>query len=299
MKNNIIVPTLVCLFFIIHIGSALSNDLADEDMKIIKMDTIIVRAKNKTDKQIIEKPGKSVVNLENYKSVSIAQNPGDIVKELVIMDYRGATDLVPDDDTLYMRGFSGKRFVTAVDGSTIRKTGGRRSSHIVDYALIPPFLIDTIDVMPGPHSALFSAKSIGGVVNFMTREPEAFESFKPDFALLTSFGSYGTQNHHFTLKGGAGNFVYDLGYQQYSTNGYLRNNKADISTFFSRISYLLPVNGYFSFTTSYTDADRQIPVNNDPDDAQSNWNNDYPIVSKASRFYDWQSPTIKMQSIIA
>jgi adenosine/AMP kinase len=32
--------------------------------------------------------------------------------------------------------------VTAIDGFTVQKTGGRKSSNIVDYALLPTFLID-------------------------------------------------------------------------------------------------------------------------------------------------------------
>lgn len=236
-------------------------------------------------------PQKSTIHLDDYKSVTIPQNAGDLVKELVIMDHRGETDLVPDDDTLYMRGFSSKRFTTALDGSAIRKTGGRQSSHIVDYALIPPFMIDSIEVLPGPHSALYPGKSIGGVVNFKTKDPKRHDTRKPDTAVSTSYGTYGTQNHSLSLAGSAGDFVYDLGYQNYATDGYLRNNEADINTFYSRLSYLLKNEGHVSFTASYTDADRQIPVNNDPDDAESDFDSDYPTVSEASRFYDWQNPT--------
>ncbi|MFO7752059.1 MAG: TonB-dependent receptor, partial [Desulfobacteraceae bacterium] len=236
-------------------------------------------------------PQKSTIHLDDYKSATIPQNAGDLVKELVIMDHRGATDLVPDDDTLYMRGFSSKRFTTALDGSAIRKTGGRRSSHIVDYALIPPFMIDSIEVLPGPHSALYPGKSIGGTVNFRTKDPKRHDTRKPDAAVSTSYGTYGTQNHSLSLAGSAGDFVYDLGYQNYATDGYLRNNEADINTFYSRLSYLLENKGHVSFTASYTDADRQIPVNNDPDDPESGFDNDYPFVSEASRFYDWQNPT--------
>src|SRR6056297_3605392 len=130
------------------------------------------------DRQVTVEPQKSTIRLDDYQSVGMPQNVGDIVKDMVIIDYRGATDLVPDDDTLYMRGFSSKRFVTALDGSTIRKTGGRRSSHIVDYALLPPFLIESVDVLPGPHSALYPGKSIGGVVDSKSNSPRLQKSLK-------------------------------------------------------------------------------------------------------------------------
>jgi len=241
--------------------------------------------------QILVDPEKSVIDVDTYRSATIPRNASDLVKELVIMDYRGATDLVPDDDTLFMRGFSSKRFVTAIDGSTLRKTGGRRSSHIVDYALIPPFLIESVEILPGPHSALYPAKSIGGVVNFKTYEPRRYDRLKPDISLSASYGSYATQNHNLSLQGSVGDFTYDLGYQKYATDGYLRNHEADIDTVFGRFGYMLPNNGFITLTASYADADREIPVNNDPNDPESNYDSDYPVVSDASRFYEWQSPT--------
>ncbi|HMA66746.1 MAG TPA: TonB-dependent receptor [Desulfosalsimonadaceae bacterium] len=243
------------------------------------------------DRHLYIEPQKETIVVEAYKSAAIPQNASDYLKDLPIMDYRGASDLVPDDDTLFMRGFSSKRFVTAINGATLRKSGGRRSSHIVDYALIPPFLIESVEVLPGPHSALYPAKSIGGVVNFKTSPPTRHETLKPDISVSTSYGSYATQNHNISLQGSAGDFTYDVGYQKYATNGYLRNHEADIDTFFGRFGILLPNNGHAALTLSYADADREIPVNNDPNDPESGYDGDYPRVSKASRFYDWQSPT--------
>src|SRR6056297_5492 len=170
------------------------------------------------NRQVTVEPQKSTIRLEDYESVGVPQNVGDIVKDMVIIVYRGDSNLVPDDDTLYMRGFSSKRFVTALDGSTLRKTGGRRSSHVVDYALLPPFLIESVEVLPGPHSALYPAKSIGGVVNFKTSPPTRHETLKPDISVSTSYGSYATQNHNISLQGSAGDFTYDVGYQKYATN---------------------------------------------------------------------------------
>jgi iron complex outermembrane receptor protein len=242
-------------------------------------------------------PEKSTIRLEDYKTTGVPQNVGDVVKDLVIIDYRGASDLIPDDDTLYMRGFSSKRFVTALDGATLRKTGGRRSSHIVDYALLPPFLIESIEVLPGPHSAIYPGKSIGGVVNFITRDPVRYDTLKPDLTVSTSYGTYATQNHSGSLQGSVNNFTYDLGYQKYATDGYLRHGEVDIDTFFSRFGYILPNNGYVTLSASYADADRNRPTVNDPFDSESDWDPDYPLLEKAGRiYYQWQNPTWDKES---
>ena len=231
------------------------------------------------------------MRLDNYKKIGFPQNVADVVKEMPSIDYRGATDLVPDDDTLYLRGFDSTRFVTAIDGSTIRKSGGRRSSHIVDYALLPPFLIKSVEVLPGPHSALYPAKGIGGVINFKTRPPKRRDSLKPDGSVSVSYRTYDTQNHNVSLQGNVGNFIYDLGYQKYATNGYLRNNEADFDTFVSRLGYLLPNDGYVTLTASFADLDREIPVNNNPSNNATNYDPDYPVVKDSSRFNQWQDPT--------
>ena len=246
----------------------------------------------KENQQVVIEPQKSIIRLEDYESIGVPQNVGEIVRDQVIIDYRGGTRLVPDDDTLYMRGFSSKRFVTALDGSTIRKTGGRRGSHIVDYALLPPFLIDSVEVLHGPHSALYPSKSIGGVVDFKTRAPVRHDTRKPDVSISASYGTYNTENHHINLQGSAGDVTYDLGYQKYATDGYLRHNEADFDTVFGRLGYILPNEGYITFTASYADVDRERPIINDPDDPASNYDSDYPVVKAEGRsFYESQDPT--------
>ncbi len=273
--------------------SVLSCPAASQE-KVYDMGQIEITGRRQ-DHQVKVEPEKSTIRLNDYESVGAPQNLGDILKDMVIIDYRGGTELVPDDDTLYMRGFESKRFVTSLNGSTIRKTGGRRGSHIVDYALLPPFLIDSVEILPGPHSALYPGKSIGGVVNFISKMPERYDTLKPDIKVSLNYSTYNTRNHSASVQGGAGDFTYDLGYQKYATNGYLRHNEADYDTVFGRISYILPNNGYLAFTASYADIDRERPVNNAPGDPDSDYDSDYPVVNgeDVSRggFNYWEDPT--------
>ncbi len=242
---------------------------------------------------VVITPSATTINVEEYETPGIPQNITDILKDRAIIDFRGETDLVPDDDTIYMRGFSASRFVTAIDGLTVQKTGGRKSSHIVDYALLPTWLIESIEIMPGPHSALYPGKSIGGVLNLVTKTPEEYSTLKPEVNLTTSYGSYNTQNHNINLQGGVHSFVYDLGFQKYRTDGYLRNNEADIDTVFGRIGYILPSDGHITLSASFTDADREIPVNNNPQPDQYgriDYDSDYPKVA-SSAFEPIEQPT--------
>lgn len=254
---------------------------AAAEEQVSKMDNMVVKGE-KQKPQMVTEPGKTKINTQDYPGAGIPQNVSDFVKDLPIMNHRGSSELVPDSDTFYLRGFDSNRFVNAMDGATIRKTGGRRGSNIVDYALLPPFLIEAVEVQPGPHSAIYPGKSIGGTLNFISTPPRHYDKVKPDFDFSASYGDYGTQNHSMSASGGAGDVTYDFGYQKYATDGYLRNHEADIDTFFGRLGYLLPNDGYITFQASHTDADRQRPVVNDPDDPASDYDPDYPVREKTS-----------------
>ncbi len=290
MQKKTILLCLLGLFLLAPPTMAPAAEAENED-RVYDAGQVQVTAKGER-RQIRVDPQKTTISLDNYQSVGSPQNVGDIVKDMVIIDYRGATDLVPDDDTLYMRGFDSHRFVTALDGSTLRKTGGRRSSHIVDYAMLPPFLIEAVEILPGPHSALYPGKSIGGVVNFVTAEPHRYDSLKPDVAVALNYGTYDTRNHSASLQGGIGDFIYDLGYQKYATNGFLRHNEADIDTIFGRVGYILPNDGYITLSASYADADRERATVNDPNDPASDYDPDHPVLEKVGWiYYQWQDPT--------
>jgi len=261
--------------------------LCKAEQEVMKVGEIQVTAPREK-KGIVVAPSTTTINVDEYKVLGTPQNVVDILKDRAIIDFRGETDLVPDDDTISMRGFSASRFGTAIDGLTIQKTGGRKSSHIVDYALLPTWLIEKIEIMPGPHSALYPGKSIGGVLNLITKTPKKYPTLKPDVNVTTSYQSYNTQNHNINLQGGVNSFIYDVGYQKYLTDGYLRNNEADIDTVFGRIGYILPSDGHITLSASFTDADREIAVNNDP--ADNDYDSDYPDVTSSS-FDPIEQPT--------
>jgi outer membrane receptor protein involved in Fe transport len=287
MKKGIGFIGFYMMLFILAPFQAIADNTENE--RVHQLEEVTVREKTGAEAFTFQ-PQSTVIELNNHETIGIPQNVGDIMKDLIIFDFRGESALVPDDDTFQMRSFEANRFVTAIDGLNLRKTGGRKSSHIVDYAYLPTFLIERIEILPGPHSALYPAKSIGGVANFITRAPRVNEELKPNINVSTSYKSYDTQNHSLSLQGSVQSFTYDLGYQKYATDGYLRNNDADIDTVFGRLGYVFPSGGHVAVSASYSDADRGIVVFNDPTDPQSNYDNDYPKVSDAL-FYDWQKPT--------
>lgn len=235
---------------------------------------------------------KTTIEIDNITTIGPPNSVIDVFKTQAIIDFRGQSDLDPGVDSVYLRGFEAKRFVTAIDGVTIQKTGGRKSSNIVDYAQLPTFLIESIEVLPGPHSALYDAKSIGGVLNMVTKAPVLHETQKPDFSLTTSYGSYNTLSNTAVMQGSVQSFTYDLAYRNYMTDGYLRNSETEMNIGFGRFGYILPSKGFIAFSASVSDIDRNSPVNN-PGTTESyavDYDSDYPITS-GSVWQPCQNPT--------
>ncbi|MCI5208850.1 MAG: TonB-dependent receptor, partial [Candidatus Electrothrix sp. ATG2] len=191
MKNDRkipwLVPALLLAGSITPATSALAEEKQEdekqhEQQQIKELEEIVVSAQSGAQ-GIVLSPTDTVIKTDQFNSIGEADTVDEVLKRHTIIDSRAQSDLVPDDDSITMRGFSSNRFVTAIDGLTVQKTGGRKSSHIVDFALLPTFLVDSIEILPGPHSALYDAKGIGGVINMVTKRPERRDTLKPDVGL--------------------------------------------------------------------------------------------------------------------
>jgi iron complex outermembrane receptor protein len=277
---------LACSGFLLAVssGTAFANE---PDNAVETLSPIIVEEKG-DKRELVLKPDSTVIYTDDHEIIGEAKSVLDYLGALAIIDLRSITDLTPEEDSISMRGFSSTRFVSAIDGLTVQKTGGRKGSHIVDYALTPAFLIESVEILPGPHSALYDAKAIGGVINMVTRAPKKHASPMPDMTLTTSYSSFNTLNSNLSMQGSAGFLTYDVGYQKNSTDGYLRQSEADIQTIFTRLGLLLPMDGHVTVSGSYSTADRETPVTNDP--TLPDYDPGYPD-TEGSAFTPIQDPT--------
>lgn len=260
---------------------------ADQESDVKHLEDMVVKEKGGAP-GIEQTPSQTVIEMDEFITIGPPVSVIDVLKTQAIVDFRGATDLDPGVDTVYLRGFGAKRFVTAIDALTIQKTGGRKSSNIVDYSLLPTFLIDKVEILPGPHSALYDSKSIGGVLNLVSKAPERRDSLKPEAKLTTGISSYDTQNHTLNVQGAVDGVTYDMAYRNYTTDGYLRNNETAIDTYYGRVGFLLPADGFVTFSASYSDVEREAAVNNPG--ADGDFDGDYPETQNAP-FDPWQEPT--------
>lgn len=283
MKKLFVMTGLFLFMLTAHSGMADEKDTADASDKALVLDEIKVTAKS-----IEVNPYKTEVFLEDYNIAGQASNVLDILKDRATIDFRGQTDLVPESDTIQMRGFDSRQFLISVDGLVLQKTGGWWGEHYVDFGMIPLSIIESIEFLSGPHSALYDGKSFGGVVNFKTKAPKFYETAQIEGELSTGIRSYNTQSHKLSLQGGKGGLNLGFSYEKYHTDGYLRNNEADIDTVTGRLGYKLPSGGYIRFTGTYSDLERELPCANDPD--RDDYDGDYPVVEEGDVAARWQNP---------
>jgi outer membrane cobalamin receptor len=296
--NPILLLGTACIVLLLLFGGVWAADDAqntdsgslklkeETEQKLLKLEEVRVTAPRQ-DEDIVVSPSTTTINVEEYKTTGTAKNVVDILKDRAIIDFRGQSDLVPEEDDVYMRGFDAHRFTTAMDGMTIdygRSAASGTRTMVVDFATLPIGQIESVEIMPGPHSALYGGKSMGGVINLKTKRPEKYTILKPDCRVTTSYGSYNTQNHSVSIDGGAGSFVYGLSYQHYRTDGYLRHNSTEIDNYSARFGYILPLDGYISFNVAYTDKDKEDVAKNEVGGVD--YDSDYPETTTTTN-YGW------------
>jgi len=111
------------------------------EQEVMKVGEIQVTAPREKE-GIVVAPSTTTINVDEYKMPGISQNVVDILKDRAIIDFRGETDLVPDDDTISMRGFSASRFGTAIDGLTIHPENRRKKIKSYCRLCIASYMVD-------------------------------------------------------------------------------------------------------------------------------------------------------------
>jgi len=241
-----------------------------------------------TGERVELSPLKTEVFMEDYNIAGQTTNILDILKDRAAIDFRGQSDLVPQDDVIQMRGFDTRQFLTAVDGLVIQKTGGFWGDHNIDFGIIPYSIVESIEIISGPHSAIYDGKSFGGVINFKTKAPKYYETPAVNGEVSGGYRTYNTNNQTIVGDGGSENFSMGFSYERYHTDGYLRNNAADIDTLVGRMAYKLSSGGYMRLTGSYSDIEREIPAANDP--GRADYDSSYPTVKTGDVEARWQNP---------
>lgn len=163
----------------------------------VTLKEVVVTA-TKTEKTLADVPADvTVVTQEemkrkNYTNVSEALEslPG-------VMSYSG-TGIAPGppaSPVVNLRGFHGAmRTMIMVNGQPISPF--MYAASLVHWSAVPADSIERIEVVRGPFSALYGGDAVGGIVNIITKTPEAFEG-----TVRSGYGSNNTFKEHASIGG--------------------------------------------------------------------------------------------------
>ncbi len=118
--------------------------------------------------------------------------------------------------SVFIRGTNGRHALLLVDGVRI----GSATAGTAPWEAVPLNLVERIEVLQGPASALYGADAAGGVVQVFTRK--GLEGLHPH-AVATA-GTFGHGQLGAGLQGGQGDLRYSLGVQRLKERGISATN---------------------------------------------------------------------------
>lgn len=164
-----------------------------------------------------------------------AQPIGDVVADVTVIDREtieragpvGLADIlvrVPGiqitrnggtgaNTSVFVRGGESRHTPVFIDGVRVESqaTAGGAS-----WSNIPLSLIDRIEVLRGPSSAIYGSDAVAGVIQIFTKRGEG--PFSPSVSV--GYGSYNTSRVELAASGSAGAFDYALGLSQGQSDGF-------------------------------------------------------------------------------
>lgn len=117
---------------------------------------------------------------------------------------------------VFTRGTENRHTILLVDGVRV----GSATAGAPSWESIPVEMIDRIEILKGPASALYGSDGVGGVVQVFTRKGRT--GFHP-YATLTG-GSYGHLTAGAGVSGGQGALGYSFGVQRLREDGFSATN---------------------------------------------------------------------------
>jgi vitamin B12 transporter len=116
--------------------------------------------------------------------------------------------------SVFTRGSNSNQTLVLLNGRPIGDPSA--SNGAFNFAHLPLFNVEQVEVLRGPASALYGSKAIGGVINILTRQGEG----EPKFGAQVEVGTQNTLNSVANANGRLAGIGYDLTLSRLATDGF-------------------------------------------------------------------------------
>lgn len=117
----------------------------------------------------------------------------------------------------YMRGAETRHTLVLIDG--LRVNDPTTTAGEVDLSMIPPQMVERIEIVRGPQSALYGSDAIGGIINIITKKGM---KGPPQWTFRGEGGSYGTFSTKLSVSGATEDMNYAFVLGQHHSDGFKR-----------------------------------------------------------------------------
>ncbi len=154
--------------------------------------------------------------------------------------------------SVFPRGGNSNFNLVLIDGVKVNDAGG-----FYDFGDLNTDNIERIEIVRGPHSALYGSDAMGSVIQIFTKRGKGTPRVEGSFA----GGNLKTFEEKLNLGGGVGQIDYSLGLSRNDTDGSLRiNNHFGETTVSSRVGVTLEKTLDLSLAIRYTDNHLNFPT---------------------------------------
>jgi len=180
----------------------------------IGSETVVVTA-TKTEHTLGDVPvSAEVITKEEIKANNI-KNVQDILSYLSSIQVIRSSGSWGNKGNVQIQGLGSEHALILVDGQKYHGGHGGTDIHSV-----PVNMIEKIEVVKGPASALYGSDAIGGVINIITKSALARRS---NFSLSGGYGGRNTQVYEATGSFRKGNFGSSLNFTRRQSDGIFRD----------------------------------------------------------------------------
>lgn len=188
-------------------GIAANTIAQDSSSNYLQLNEVVISANRFSEKQknVVQK-----ILVINGPAISRAnaQNTGDLLmgtgKVFVQKSQQGGSSPV-------LRGFEASRVLLVVDGVRMNNAI-YRSGHLQNVITVDQNMLERTEVLFGPGSTLYGSDALGGVINFITKQPRVASDTQKSVSSGSLFTRYSSANDEHT-----GHFDINLGFRKWAS----------------------------------------------------------------------------------